>query len=368
MDWHSFFAEMPDFRVERGKKHQLVDILVIALCALLGGADDFEEIEAYGRRKEAFLRPFLALPNGIPSHDTFTRVFRHLDTEAFGRCLYGWSAQVLACAPEALQPVNVDGKVLRGTATAGAKKSGICVVSAWAAAHGLVLGQTQVAAKSNEKTAIPALLAALDLNDTLVSCDAAGCQRVTAEQIVAGGGHYLLALKRDQATAYEQVAAYLEPRRAQVPTHRHQDFGSGRVEQRTCWVDTRLDLLDALADWPGLQSVIRVDASREVNGRPVQQTRYYLSSLRATAAEFNGYIRQHWHIENRLHWRLDVVFREDRQRVRCQNGPLNMATARKIALQALGRMPDKHSVKNRRKMAGWDDDYLRALLTRMTAD
>jgi len=182
-----------------------VDILVIALCALLSGADDYEEIEAHGRRKEAFLRTFLALPTGIPSHDTFTRVFRHMDPEAFGRCRYGWSAQVLGTRPGALQQVTVAGKVLRGTAAAGAKKSGICIVSAWASAHSLVLGQAQVATKSNEKTAIPALLRALDLQDTLVSCDAAGCQVANADLIVARGGHYLLALTGDQPTAYEQV-------------------------------------------------------------------------------------------------------------------------------------------------------------------
>ena len=174
MDWHTFFAGMPDYRVNRRKKHHLVDILVIALCALISGADDFEEIEAYGRRKEAFLRTFLDLAHGIPSHDTFTRVFRRMDTAAFGRCLYAWSAQVLAGVEGPLQTVSVDGKVLRGTAQSGAKKSGICIVSAWASAHSLVLGQEKVAAKSNEKTAIPDLLRALDLRQTLVSCDAAG--------------------------------------------------------------------------------------------------------------------------------------------------------------------------------------------------
>lgn len=365
MDWNTFFADMPDFRLERGKKHQLVDILVIALCGLLSGADDFEEIEAYGRRKEAFLRTFLALPNGIPSHDTFTRVFRYMDTEAFGHCLYNWSAQVLATVPETLRQVSVDGKVLRGTGRAGARKSGICLVSAWASAHCLVLGQTKVETKSNEKTAIPELLRALDLTDTLVSCDAAGCQRANAALIVERGGHYLLALKRDQPTLYEQVDEYLRPRLAQLEMAEHLDFGSGRLERRTCRVETRLDLLDALADWPGLQSVIRVDASREIDGRRVEQTRYYVSSLVAGAAEFNHYIRQHWSIENQLHWRLDVVFQEDQQRVRCQQGPLNMATARKMALQALGRMDDPHSIKNRRKIAGWDDAYLEAVLDKI---
>ena len=366
MDWPTFFAEMPDFRLNRRKKHQLVDMLVIARCALLSGADDYEEIEAYGRRKEAFLRTFLALPNDIPSHDTFTRVFRYMDTDAFGRCLYGWSAQVLGLEPPAWQQVKVDGKVLRGTATAGAKKRGICIVSAWASAHSLVLGQCKVGAKSNEKTAIPQLLRALDLQDTLVSCDAAGCQLANADLIVARGGHYLLALKGDQPTAYEQVHDHLRARLDQVPMAQEWDFGAGRIEHRTCYVENRLDLLDGLAEWTHLKSVIRVDASREINGQTVRQTRYYLSSLEASAADFNRYIRQHWHIENRLHWRLDVVFREDRQRVRCQNGPLNMTTARKMALQALARMDDTHSMKNRRKIAGWDDDYLTAVLDQMT--
>ena len=166
---------MSDFRVDRRKKHHLVDILVIALCALISGADDFEEITAYERRKEAFLRTLLPLANGIPSHDTFTRVFRHMDTAAFGRCLYAWSAQAqaLATAPAPLHAINVDGKVLRGTAKAGAKKSGICLVTACSSAYSLVLGQEKMGAKSNEKTAIPDLLRAL------VSCDAAGCQQVT---------------------------------------------------------------------------------------------------------------------------------------------------------------------------------------------
>ncbi len=153
---------------------------------------------------------------------------------------------------------------------------------------------------------------------------------------------------------------------AQVQVADAWDFGAGRIEQRTCYVETRLERLDGLAHWRHLKSVIRVDARREIKGQIVRQTRYYLSRLAASAADFNRFIRQHWHIENRLHWRLDVVFREDQQRVRCQNGPLNMATARKIALQALGRIEDANSMKNRRKIAGWDDDYLLAVLTQMT--
>ena len=369
MDWHNFFAEMPDYRINRRKKHHLVDILVIALCTLLSGADDFEEIEAYGKRKEAFLRAFLDLANGIPSHDTFTRVFRRMDTEAFGRCLYAWSAQVLAGAvvalPAPLQAVRVDGKVLRGTARAGAKKSGICTVSAWSSAYSLVLGQEKVAAKSNEKTAIPDLLRALDLRQTLGSCDAAGCQRSNADLIVEGGGQHVLALKKNLPIAYEQMDEHFRQRLGRLPMVKDLDFGSGRIEQRRCYVETHLDLLDGLAEWGHLRSVVRVDAGREIDGRTTTQTRYYLSSLAAPPADFNRFIRPHWRIENSLHWQLDVVFREDRQRTRLDNGPLNLATARKLALQALHQVQDVNSLKNRRKMAGWDEEYLRTVLAKM---
>ena len=365
MDWHTFFAKMPDYRVNRRKKHHLVDILVIVLCVLISGADDFEEIEAYGRRKEAFLRTLLDLANGIPSHDTFTRVFRRIDTDAFGRCLYAWSAQMLTGVEGPLQPVSVDGKVLRGTAQSGAKKSGICIVSAWASAHSLVLGQEKVAAKSNEKTAIPDLLRAFDLRQTLVSCDAAGCQLSNADLLVAGGGQYVLALKKNLPVAYEQVDEHFGKRLGQLPVIEELDFGSGRIERRRCTVETQLELLDGLADWGHLRSIVRVDASREINGQTTTQTRYYLSSLAALPTDFNRYICQHWQIENRLHWKRDVVFREDRQRTRLDNGPLNLATARKLALQALHQVQDANSTKNRRKMAGWDDEYLRAVLAKM---
>lgn len=257
---------MPDYRINRRKKHHLVDILVIALCALISGAADFEEIEACGKRKEAFLRTFLTLDNGIPSHDTFTRVFRRMDTGAFGRCLYAWSAQVLAGAAAPLQAVSIDGKVLRDTARSRAKKSGICIVSPWSSAYSLVLGQEKVAAKSNEKTAIPDLLRALDLRQTLVSCDAAGCQRTNADLIIAGGGHYVLALKKTLPTAYEQVDEHFGKRLHQLPVIAEVDSGSGRIEQRHCYVETHLDLLDGLAEWGHLRSVVRVDASREING------------------------------------------------------------------------------------------------------
>ena len=365
MNWHKFFEDMPDFRLNRRKKHNLIDILVIALCALISGADDFEEIQQYGQRKETFLRTFLGLPNGIPSHDTFNRVFRLMDKDAFAECLHRWSAEVLSLIDGHLPQINLDGKVLRGTAKTGFKKSGICLVSAWVAEHQLVLGQQKVDAKSNEKTAIPTLIKSLDVRGALVSCDAAGCQLANADLIVEKQGHYLIALKKDHKYIYEQVSERMSKHRAHLPHYEHIDFGSGRIERRICYVETKLDLLDDLTNWTHLQSVIAVEASREQAGKVTTETRYYLSDLVLSAQAFNQFIRQHWSIENRLHWKLDVVFSEDRQRARMDNAAANLSTIRKMALQALNGMDDKESTKNRRKMAGWDDEYLISVLVKI---
>jgi predicted transposase YbfD/YdcC len=348
--------------LNRRKKHELVDILVIALLAIVSGADDFEEIEAYGKRKEFFLRGFLALPNGIPSHDTFNRVFKFLDKEAFGECLYNWSRELLSFLGAHMPQLNLDGKVLRATAKSGAKKSGICIVSAWLAEQQLVLGQETVEAKSNEKTAIPELLKSLDLPGALVSCDAAGCQISNASLIIEKQGHYLIAIKKNQKEAYEQLSDWMQQRKQGLAVDEWVDFGSGRIEKRRCFVENSLELLDGLAGWPQLKSVVMVESNREKDGKTTVETRFYLSSLEATPARFNKLVRNHWSIENRLHWRLDIVFREDMSRTRKGNAPENMATARKIALQLLAQVQDKNSMKNRRKIAGWDDEYLLEVL------
>lgn len=365
MNWKTFFAEVPDFRLNRRKKHALLDILVIALLAVICGADDYEEMALYGQQKQAFLKTFLKLENGIPSHDTFNRVFRFLDTKALGACLHRWSKQIISELIPILPQIEVDGKVLRATAKASHKKSGLCVVSAWVGEQRLVLGQEKVATKSNEKTAIPALLKTLDLKGTLVSIDAVACEIKNAELIVEAEGHYLLALKKNQGHLFEQVCERMQQTKRGLMSDEQLDFGSGRIETRRCYVETNLSLYDDLDAWPGCKSVIMIEARRDVNGHISEQTRYYLSDLVLSAASFNGLVRHHWSIENQLHWHLDMVFHEDRQRVREGNGAENFATVRKLALQTLHRVDDKESIKSRRKLAGWDNEYLLKVLAKI---
>jgi predicted transposase YbfD/YdcC len=211
MNWQTFFQDVPDFRINRRKRHNLLDILVISICACVCGADDFEDIALYGTQKEAFLRTFLELPNGIPSHDTFNRVLKFLDKEAFSESLYRWSKEILSTIDEAYTQINIDGKVLRATAESGHKKSGLCLVSAWVAEHKLILGQQKVATKSNEETAIPDLLNTLDLKDSIVTIDAMACELKNADLITQKQGHYILALKRaanrnNNKIIYQQVS------------------------------------------------------------------------------------------------------------------------------------------------------------------
>lgn len=365
MNWQTFFQNVPDFRINRCKRHNLLDILVIALCAVVCGADDFEEIEAYGKQKEAFLGTFLELPNGIPSHDTFNRVFKFLDKKAFGNCLYRWSKEILTDLAVHLPQLCLDGKVQRATARRGRKKSGLCVVSAWVSEHNLVLGQERVDAKSNEKTAIPQLLGGLDLKGSLVSIDAIACQLSNADLIVGQQGHYLLALKKNNKGIHEQVSERMQAKKASLPQAEHVDFGSGRIERRRCYVEKDLTLYDGLAGWEHLRSIVMVEASRQIGEKTSTETRYYLSDLALAPDAFNGLVRSHWGIENSLHWVLDVVFLEDRQRVRSGNAPDNMSTIRKLAMQMLDQMEDKQSTKNKRKMAGWNDEYLLQILDKI---
>lgn len=362
MEWKNFFSEVPDFRINRGKLHQLSDILMLSLCGVLSGAEDFEDIENYGKEKEDFLRTFLELPNGIPSHDTINRVFQYMDTVKFEESLTTWSREILDFMD--YYQVNIDGKVLRGTNPSGKKKGGLCLVSAWASEQGLSLGQLKTEEKSNEKTAIPALIDSLDLKDALVSIDAIATTAEVAQQLIDKGADYLLALKKNQKTAFEQVEDWFNKHQSSFEQHVWDDFGSGRIEKRVCYMCPQIAMIDALSDWAGFKTLVMVEASREKNGQIQEEKRYYLSSRVASAKDFNGFVRNHWSIENQLHWHLDVSFCEDRSRIRKDNAPENMAILRKIALQALKQEQNKkkQSIKSKRKIAGWNDQYLLDIL------
>jgi predicted transposase YbfD/YdcC len=362
MNFEKFFETMPDFRINRQKKHKLIDILVISVCAVVCGANDCEEIAMYGKQKLDFLQTFLELANGIPSHDTFNRVFKFMDKDKFSACLYSWSQEILSELSSAYNHIAIDGKVLCGTAKSGQKKSGICIVSAWASEHCLVLGQAKVEAKSNEKTAIPELLENLDLKESIVTIDAIACEKKNANLIVEKGGNYILALKKNNKSIYEQVQDRMMKIKEQLPNNQHIDYVGGRIETRSCYVENNLSLYDELASWVHLKSIVMIESKRQVKEKITTEYRFYLSNLVLGPKDFNAAVRKHWSIENNLHWQLDVTFLEDVQKTKTGNAPENLATVRKIALQILNRVQDKESIKNRRKMAGWSNQYLAQIL------
>jgi predicted transposase YbfD/YdcC len=361
------FNKVPDFRVSGKIEHKLSDILIISLCAVLSGADDFEEIEAYGQEKEAFLRDFLELPNGIPSHDTFNRVFRRLDKDKFDACLRTYSSEILDSLKD--HQINIDGKVLRATGEKGKKNKALCLVSAWVSEHGLSLGQLKVSRKSNEKTAIPDLIGNIDISGALVSIDAMGCDKKIAALIKGSGGDYLLALKKNQKNLFEEVHDHMQSRKGLFDKHVETDYVGGRIETRTTYCSSDLRFIDGLSDWRGAKSIVMIECERVFkNGKqpPSFQTRFYISSTEQNAAFFGKATRHHWSIENQLHWQLDMVFNEDRQRVRSDNAPENMATLRKMALQLLLKHKGKNSLKKTRKKVAWNQGFLLDVLTNDT--
>lgn len=331
-------------------RHDLVEILVISVCAMFSEVEGFEDIADWARVKEPWLRRFLKLKNGIPSHDTFSRVFRLLDPQAFESAFRNWIGSVLP----AFGQIAVDGKSLRGSADGDSGP--LHMVSAFATDLGLVLGQEAVADKSNEITAIPVLLEALAIKGCLVSIDAMGCQKDIASTIVSRGADYLLAVKNNQPT----VRAAIEDAFADVPMHgfEHAERSHGRIVLQHAQVITNTGQIDTPL-WPGCQRLGRVVSLRVTgNDRQVLETRYYISSAQLDHQALYAAARNHWRIENNLHWSLDVIFREDASTVCKDHGPQNLAVIRKIILNLLRRdtAHPKASFKKRRKMAGWDDD------------
>lgn len=357
------FETVPDFRTECYVSHKLKEILFIALCAILSGADDYKEIAAYAEKKENFLRQYLELAKGLPSADTFKRVFRNMDTKSFEKCLIKWSKEILSELED--YQINLDGKVLRATGKRGKKTAAICIVSAWASEHCLSLGQSKVNKKSNEKTALPELIEAVDIKDKLVTIDAMGCDKKIAAQIRENEGDYLLALKKNQKNLYEEVEDWMSKHKLKMDIFEDIDYTGGRIETRTTYVTNDLTYMDELENWKDSKTVIMVESKREFKSgvsKTTFQTRYYISSRDKDAAYFGERVRKHWSIENKLHWYLDVVFNEDRQRVREGNGAENMNILRKMGLQTLMKNKGKDSLKVTRKKAGWDEEFLKEIL------
>lgn len=363
------FRTLKDPRRKHCRRHLLLSIVVIALCAVIANCDDWQKVEVFAQERREWLATFLDLPNGIPSHDTFGRFYAALDPEQFSRCFAQW-VKAISEVTEG-EVVAIDGKTLRGSFDRASKKAAITMVSAWASKTGLVLGQVKTDAESNEITAIPKLLEILHLQGCLVTIDAIGCQREIVKHIIDKGADYVISLKKNQGALHAAtVDFFAEARAERFETVPHEytetlEKEHGRLETRRYWVTGRLDWLRQRTDWEGLTSVGMVESEREVNGVTSKEVRYYVSSLAGDdAKKFAGAVRGHWSVENSLHWVLDVDFDEDHSRVRKDNAPENMAMLRHVALNLLkgDTTVRKVGIKTRRKMAGWSNEYLAHLL------
>jgi predicted transposase YbfD/YdcC len=354
-------AQLPDPRREHRRRHKLSDILVMAVCAVLCGAESFPAMEDFGHEREAWLQQFLELPGGIPSPDTFNRVLCLLDPVQFQACFLRWMHAV-AEAP-AGEVVASDGKALRRSFAKGAAKRALHMVSAWATENGVVLGQRKVDIKSNELTAIPELLDLLALKGGIVTIDAMGCQRASAEKILDQGADYVLALKGNQPTLEAAVERFFvsgpeaEAHRATSAYTEQTEQGHGRVETRCAWISEELADLTAAA-WPGLRSLGMVEATRTLGGETSVEQRFSLTSLPPEAPQFAQAVRKHWGIENKLHWTLDVTFREDQSRLRTGHGAENFAVLRHLALNLLRQEPSPKSMPRKRLACALNPDYL----------
>ena len=365
-----FFDELEDPRMDRTKLHSLADILVITICAVICGADEWTEIELFGKSKRRWFKTFLALPNDIPSHDTFGRVFSRLDPKQLERCFQGWMAAMAKCTGGRL--IAIDGKTIRRSFNKADNKAAIHVVSAWSETNHLVLGQVATDEKSNEITAIPQLLKMLDITDSVVTIDAMGCQKAIAKQIVKQKGHYVLQVKKNHAGLHDVMEEMFDELTgrgipgAQHAFHEGVDAGHGRVETRRIWTTDWTRWYAERKKWEGLRSFVCVESVREMGDQRSTERRYYISDLDGRDAKtMLGYVRGHWGIENKLHWSLDVTFREDDLRQRVGHSAENLSRIRRLALNLLRQDRSvKVGAKAKRLKACLEEGYLLRILCR----
>jgi predicted transposase YbfD/YdcC len=359
------FKDLPDHRQAGKVDYPLPEVLLLILLAVLAGAEAFTDIARFGQRKIDLLRRFRPYVNGTPSHDHLGDIFATLDAQAFQLCFVAWVA-ALTNTPAGV--IAIDGKTSRRSYRKKGSKEAIHIVSAFAARQRIVLGQVKVNEKSNEIVAIPALLDMMSIEGAVVSIDAMGCQRDIAEKIIAKKADYILALKGNQGTLREDVEVFVDEQKAlkytdtTISTHETCDADHGRIETRKYTVIHDVAWLQERHDWPGLKAIVVVDSQREINGKITHETRFYITSLVLLAVAIGPMIRAHWAIENSLHWVMDMVFRDDECRIRTDNAPTNFATCRHITYNLLRKAPGKESIRLRRKLAAWDDEYLASLV------
>lgn len=360
------FKELKDPR-RREVTYPLINVVVIAVCAVISGADDFVAIAKFGRTKRDWFAKFLDLTNGIPSHDRFNAIFARLKPAEFEKCLLSWITTLHEITGG--QVIAIDGKTLRGSFDKATSKSAIHMVTAWASANHISLGQVVVDAKSNEITAIPKLLELIELSGALVTIDAMGCQTAIAQQIVQAGGDYCIAVKGNQPTLLNGIEAHfmrhLEDDFAKSPVRRFmtEEQGHGREETRYYYLCPVPEDLPDRARWKGLKAIGLVVSHTIRNGKECSEVRYYILSKYIAGKKFAGAVRGHWSIENRLHWQLDVTFREDLSRLRMGHADANFSILRRTALSLLKNETSAGvGIKNKRLLAGWDDDYLAKVL------
>ena len=358
-----YFLQVDDFRQAAKCTYRLADILLIGLCTFLSNGQDYEDMVLFAQTKGPALGDLIDLAPGIPTHDTFNRVFQLLDPELLRNCLNQHGKALLNLLAD--KQICLDGKKLKGVSPRSKGTDGFFIVNAWVSENRLCIGQQRVEDKSNEIDALVPLLKRIDITDAVVSIDAMGCQADVAQQIITQKGHYLLALKGNQESLLEEVECAFRANRSRVADEAW-EYSRGRFEERRCWLLSAPACLDEsfVTQWPGLQSVVKVEARRTQPSGTQTEVRYYISSEEENnPLYYSKLVRGHWHIENHLHWHLDVTFKEDSCRVRRGHGPENLATLRKLALQLLTQQTDRLSLQKRRVKAAYDVDYLKKIIT-----